>query len=255
MNKLDSALKQFQEAQRLAAIDLDGYPRQVRPGLESQKRQAADSLEVLKTQYAAALREAAWGVAVSGPGSSSFATHSQEEVSALVVQADCLYRRLADRISGTMGSRGEFGVTQYGTLMQELRLIADELGLSSMPAPKWTEPVNVNGYEGLLLHVRNMVHSAVGSQLEALFISLEMTRQGLAAQVDRSVVPVILTGIPEGEEVALLNAIFVGGRSTVVKTTTEVTAEYVTEVFTNVKKSLKAQKQSKQQQKEKTQNE
>lgn len=243
MTEIEAALTKYAETKALADSNLEEVPRNVRPGREAQKREAQDSLEALRDSYAEALRKVTFGISVTGPGSESFAQKAIEEAEVIVVAADTLYRRIADRVEPTMGSNGEFGVSQYSAVIQEMRTIGGEMNVVSMPSPKWTEPVNVGNYAGLLKHVTSMVDSSVGTDLAALFVNREIVEQALKAGVNRNTVPVVLTGLTEGAEPAFLTKAFQKGRNAVVRTTQEaVTTEYVLEVFNNVKKQLKSQK-------------
>lgn len=242
MTELEAALAKYAETKALSELNLDEVPRNVRPGREAQKREAQDNLEALRDSYGEALRKATFGISVTGPGTETFAQKAVEEADAIVVAADTLYRRIADRVAPTMGSNGEFGVSQYSAVIQEMRTIGGELNVVSMPSPKWTEPVNVGDYDGLLKHVTGMVDSSVGTDLVALFVTRQVLEKALQTGEDRNTVPVVLTGLTEGSEPAFLTKTFQKGRNAVVRTKEEATTEYVLEVFNNVKKQLKSQK-------------
>jgi hypothetical protein len=243
MTELEAALTKYAETKALAELNLDVVPRNVRPGKESQKREAQDNMEAVRDAYGEALRKATWGISVTGPGTETFVKKAVEEAEVIVVAADALYRRIADRVQPTLGANGEFGVSQYSAVIQEMRTIGGEMNVVSMPSPRWSEPVNVGNYDGLLKHITGMVDSSVGTDLTALFVSRQILDQALKAGVNRNTVPVVLTGLTEGSEPAFLTKAFQKGRSTVIRTTEEaVTTEYVLDVFNNIKKQLKSQK-------------
>lgn len=242
MTEIEAALTRYTETKALADSNLEEVPRNVRPGRESQKREAQEALEGLRDAYGEALRKVTFGISVTGPGSANFAQKAVEEAEVIVVAADALYRRIADRVAPTIGN-GEFGVSQYSAVIQEMRTIGGEMNVVSMPSPRWAEPVNVGGYDGLLRHITGMVDSSVGTDLTALFVTREILDQALKAGVNRNTVPVVLTGLTEGAEPAFLTKAFAKGRNAVVRTKEEaVTTEYVLEVFNNIKKQLKSQK-------------
>lgn len=243
MTELEAALAKYNETKSVAEMNLDDVSPKVRPGKESQKREAMDNLEGVRKAYADALRKATWGISVTGPGADSFVKKAVEEAEVLVVAVDGLYKRIADRVATTLGSSGEFGISQYSAVVQEMRTIGSELNVVSMPSPKWTEPVDVGGYEGLLRHVTGMVDSSAGSDLVALYVDRQVVEQALKSGVNRNTVPVVLTGLTEGSEQAFLNKAFAEGRSTVVRTKEkETTTEYVLNIFNEIKKLLKSQK-------------
>jgi len=246
MTELEAALEKYVNAQALSELNLDEVPRNVRPGKEAQKREAADSLDDLRSSYGEALRKATFGISVTGPGAEEFVKRATEEAEVLVVDSNALYQRIADRVAPTVGGSGEFGVSQYSVVIQELRNVGGELNVTSMPAPKWAEPVNVGGYKDLVAHVANMVSSSVGLDLVALYMTRQVLDKALKAKVNRNTVPVVVTGLTEGREPEFLTKTFQKGRNVVVRTTSkeEVTTEYVLEVFNNVKKQLKTQKKN-----------
>lgn len=245
MTELEAALSKYVETKAIADSNLEEVPRAVRPGREAQKREAQDGLEAVRDAYGEALRKVTFGISVTGPGTASFVQKATEEAEVLVVAADTLYRRIADRVAPTMGPNGEFGVSQYSAVIQEMRTIGGEMNVVSMPSPRWSEPVNVGDYKGLLKHVTGMVDSSVGTDLTALFVSRQILDQALKAGVSRNTVPVVVTGLTEGTEAAFLTKTFQKGRNAVVRTTEEVvTTEYVLEVFNNIKKQLKSQRKT-----------
>ncbi len=243
MTEIEAALTRYTETKALAELNLDEVDRKVRPGKESQKREAQDQLEALRDTYGEALRKVTWGISVTGPGTEAFVKKAVEEAEVIVVDAAALYKRIADRVAPSIGSNGEFGVSQYSTVIQEMRTIGSEMNVVSMPSPKWAEPVNVGNYEGLLKHITGMVDSSVGTDLTALFVTRQIREQALKAGVNRNTVPVVLTGLTEGTEPAFLTKAFAKGRNSVVRTTeVEVTTEYVLSIFNDIKKLLKSQK-------------
>jgi len=245
MTEIEAALTKYLETKAIAELNLDDVPRNVRPGKEAQKREAQDSLESIRDSYGEALRKATFGISVTGPGTETFAKKAVEEAEVLVIDAGSFYDRIAERVAPSIGPDNQFGVTQYGLVIQELRSIGSELNVVSMPSPKWSEPCSVGTREGLLKHIAGMVNSSVGLDLVALYTNRQILTQAVKAGVNRNTVPVVVTGLAEGTEPEFLTKTFQKGRNAVIRTTTEeVTTEYVLEVFNNIKKQLKTQKKT-----------
>lgn len=243
MSDLETSLKEYNDNLALANINLDDVPVKVRAGKESQKRDALSNVEDFRDRYGAALRKAAFGLALSGPGSEEFIRVAKEEADVLVVDGSELYKRIADRVAPSMGTNREFGVSQYSAVITELRAIAQELNVYSMPSPKWTEPVNVGDDVGLLKHITSMVDSGVGLDLAALYITRQILTAGLAAGANKTTVPVIVTGL--GDKAAeMLPKLFHEGRSLLVDAPKDVTKEFVLDTFTKVKKQIKTTKKN-----------
>lgn len=239
MNELESSLKNYNETLSLANLSLDDVPNSVRSGREAQKRQAQAGLEDAKALYATNLKKSAFGMVIAGPGANKFVDIAKEEAEVLTVDAMAMYRRIADRVAPAMGSNRDFGVSHYSTVIQELRVIAEELGIDSMPSPIWSEPVAVGSAEGLLKHIQSMVESSVGLDLLALYVNRQMTNAGLVANSDKNTVPVLLTGLEVATAEALLPKAFHEGRTSLVVTDENVNKEVVLEAFDKVKKQIK----------------
>lgn len=242
MTEIETALKEYTDNLALAELNLDDVPRSVRPGREAQKRTAQDALPDLRANYGKALTKAAFGLLVSGPGSEEFGKIAAQEADAIVVDGAGLYRRLTDRVVQAMGSDRQFGVSHYSAVIQELRAVAMELNIHSMPSPIWSEPVNVGDDRGLLNHVRGMVDSSVGLDLQALYLNRQITEAGIKGGFDKNTVPVIVTDTPPETADALGRKLFAEGRKLEVKTDSPVTKEFVLDTFEQVKKQLKTNK-------------
>lgn len=243
MTDLEAALQEYTDTLALSTLNLDEVPYNVRAGKESQKREAEARLEEVQARYGVQLRKAAFGIAVVGPGTEAFVKIALEESESLVVNGAEMYERIVDRVAPSMGDRQEFGVGQYSVVIQELRSIGGELNVTSMPSPKWSEPVHVGDRGGLLKHVRGMVDSSVGLDLLALYIGRQVLAAALKVGSNRNTIPVIVTGLEPGSAATLLTKTFHEGRNALVDTTMEkdkeVTKDFVLDAFDKVKKQLK----------------
>lgn len=244
MNELEAALNAYNEAKSQADLVLADVPARVRPGRESQKRDAQAKLPDLKATYREALQRASLGFVVLGPGADAFATiASQEAADVLVADAKVLYERIASRVEPTLGTGREFGVSQFSIVIQELRDIAAEIGVASMPAPRWLEGATVKTLNEVVDHVRKMVEVSIGPDLLTFYLQRIITDAGLTAGSDRTTVPVVVKGFSSPE---MANAVglklFPEGRQVFVNTTEEVTQNHVIEVLNKAKKQLKTKK-------------
>src|SRR5271165_3087939 len=98
MNEVEATLKAYQENQAVANLNLDEIPARVRPGRESEKREAQTKALSLRQAYRDALRKAALGFIVLGPGAESFTKQTLEEAEdTIVLDAGAIYNRIADR--------------------------------------------------------------------------------------------------------------------------------------------------------------
>jgi len=244
MTELENALNRYLETKGHAELNLDEVPFRVRPGRESQKRQAQADLEGIKKVYENELAKHTFGVMVFGSNPSDFVKIATEEAEVLVVDGNEIFNRITAKVTTSMGTAQEFGVTQFGMVIRELRDIASELNIVSMPSPKWSEPASVASHEGLLKHITDMVNSSGGVELLAYYVGRQITDAGLKAKANKNVVPVIVTGLDAQTANALGLNLFAEGRQVFVNTPQEVTKDYVLNTFNLIKKQLKQNKEN-----------
>jgi hypothetical protein len=240
MTEIETVLQTYRAAEALIARDIETIPYKNRTGFMSQRGDAVQSLPKLRTQYLGLLKKAAFGVAVQGANTEKFVALANQEADVLVVDGSNLYKRVADRVASGMGSRKEFGTSEFSHVMQELMAIGSELGLASFPAPKWTDPVNVNTEAGLLEYIKGLIDSSCGVEFVAMYVQKQMCDAGLSASVVGKVIPVLVTNT--GKTVSeLMVGIFEENRWMTANASNP-TKESVLEVFETVKKKLKAKK-------------
>lgn len=243
MSELEKALSDYNANVALANLNLDEVPTKVRAGKEGQKRQAQANLETMEKAYGEQLRKVTFGLAVMGPGADKFIKEFVAEAdTSLVVNGAEIYQRIADRVAPAMGNTKEFGVSHYGIVITELRTIANELNILSMPSPKWSEPVSVATTDGLLNHVRSMVDSSAGVELTSLYLRRQISNAGLKAGSDAPTVPVLVTGLDPQTAEELLVRTFPEGRFALVNTKETTTKEDVLEAIKNIKQQIKKNK-------------
>ena len=244
MSEIEAALNTYLETKENSEIDLENVPYRARPGFEGRKNEAKDNLKAAMGSYIEAVKKNAFGIVVSGPGTESFVRNAKAEVgSLLVVDLNSLYFRVADRVAETMGLSGEFGVSQFSTVIQELRMIGNEMGLFSVNGPKWIEPANVGTSTGLARFISNMLDSSLGPDFMALYLEKQLGEGAVTLQTAKSVVPVVVIGLSKDFQGPVSAKLFQPGRIQFVETETqEVTLEQVIEIMTNIKKSLKSNK-------------
>lgn len=240
MNEVEVALKAYQDNQVLADLNLDEIPHKVRPGRESQKRDAQALTNRLKLNYRDAIRKAALGFFVSGPGSEAFTKQTLEEAQdTLVLNGAALYERIADRIEPSLGVAREFGVGQFSVVVNELRDVIAEIGVVSLPAPKWREGYTVQNRQELIDHVRGMIESAAGVELQVYYLERQLCDAGLQAKTSRATVPVIVTGVVAEKAADVGHKLFGEARTIVVTTNADQTKEQTLSTLTHAKKQLK----------------
>jgi len=242
MSDLEEALKKFNENEKLADTVMENVEPKFRGGRESLKRDAEAARGQVRRAYAQLLHKAAFGVVISGPGTEKFIALAEEEVIGLLsIDGGEMFNKIADAIEPTLGVGREFGVGQFGRLIQEVATIAKELGIYSMASPKWTEAASTPDRKGLVNHIKAMVNSSIGTELLALYVQRQLTDAGLKSESTKANVPVLIHGIESERAQELGNAVFSLGRGTAVEVQEGVTREFVVETFGRVKKQFKKQ--------------
>lgn len=236
---LSELLKGYLDATSASTIDLDMFPYNVRAGMAMRKGDAIAALPGWRSRYAQQLQVNAFGVLLSGPGTDTFTQIAKEEGDVLAIDTDRLEKRLAARVWPSMGEGGQFGVTQFTVLINELREVAAELELDSMDAPKWSEPAYFKTESELASYLGDLVESSVGTNFVATYVLRQIRDAGLEAKMDQNAVPVLVVG---RHSTSLAPKLFLEGRTLSVVTDKNTNKDTVIDTFNKIKKQLKNNK-------------
>jgi len=237
METLTALKTSYLETKRVATEDLSDVPSRVRVGRESAKQTAQANLENILDRYAEQLRQSAFTIFVTGNGSEEFARIAAAEGPAIVVDAMALYKKFAEAIEPTFGSKRQFGVTQLGVLLQEMRFVGQDLRLREIDAPRGIDTAIVKDQEANQIFVKNLIES-VPSDINLPY----MERLVLDAAISNEfswpgTVPVVV--LNAALDIDKIGPKFLGGQFTSVNTTTEtVTREQVISTFVSISKAL-----------------
>ena len=241
MKRLDELMEQIKATEQTANLDVEGMSWQTRPGLEMAKREAKDKLEVLLKNYNSWIQEATVGIFVLGPGAEKFAKISSGESEQIItVQADGLYRKLAEAAEPALGKARDWNTNAHAMMLRTIGDIAKDLEVRNFLSPGYRDVANLKTTEDVVEHVRNLVRATLGDDLNRISLNKEISKKALASRYTNSVLPVIVIGLSGNEEAVGLESIcFRFG--TKISVGEDVTREFVLETFGEVKKKIRKQ--------------
>lgn len=238
--EFDKLLEEIDRTTSTATIKLDEINPRARPGMEVAVREAKDHLEELKTKYGQLVQERALGIFVLGnaEGVFQFASIAEYEGDTITLESDSLYRELARSIEQAMGDTRVFGPDAMSHLVTNLRTMAFEMGIVTLPVPKFEE-AHCSSFNDTIAHVKKLVRLAMGDDLNSIYLKKVLVEKALKIRYTGSVVPVVVISDSESE-IAGLSPMFQKGTTVVnVADGDNVTKEYVLKVFSSTKKKKK----------------
>jgi hypothetical protein len=245
MKDLKELVKELVVTQKRAATDLEAVPPQTRASMTSMVRASQEKLAGLKAEYFNRVRASSLGMFLFGeaPRVAAFTEIASTEAGVFLIQGDALYQRLADKIEPSFGHTREFGSSQLGMLIDELKLIErKELDIARpwrMPEMKAIRAIK-DRIE-LVSYIRQLVQSAVGDDLLRLYLNQKVNQAAYDVQFAGKLLPVAIVGL-DPTEVSALTALFTNAITVEVGTSEdgEVTKDYVLNRLSAVRKTVKA---------------
>lgn len=235
-NDLKTLAKQLRDTTAMANKDLstmaqDRDQRHLVPGHTMMKNQAIQALPEVRKAYREALANNVFVFAPQGANSAQFAEFAKAEGNAMVVDGGEFYTNLAKRVQETMGPTKTFGITQFLTLQQELKIWARDNDVLLQPLNFGNDTITPT-----LADVTNMVREIVeksnGQSLIKTYIEDQVVTAAMNQEVDSKVVPVVILNADSHSN-------YFRGKGLQVDTTTNVTEEFVNKTFKQALKILK----------------
>lgn len=204
----EKMLKNLQDATKTADLDLDSVPWMSRPGFETAKREAKDSLPGLLAEYCARIFENAillFPIGRDDQKSRHFAEISGEAGGTFTADAQGIYEMLAQRVEPTLGQRREFTAQQFVTLNDAI----DDLTRSAPVAtqnltlpPAALKTVDAAPtFEALVSLIRDLVEGVHGKALVKLYVTKVVCDQALKEEFDaKTLAAVVLNTTVETRE-------------------------------------------------------
>lgn len=242
-NKIDSLLAEYDETLKVSQWDLADFPPAAAPGLSGRIRQARFELPKIAAAYEEAIRPNTVAIFVSGTDDQEqvFAGLAAQEGGTITVRADALYQTLAAPVERALAAgKGRQFTAHFGGMVSDgLRDVAAELGIASMNNPSFSAAPILADRGAVVGHIREAVRTAVGDQLNAMYIARMLANVALQTRQTGAVIPVVVIGTTPGETEGVSKCFGRVGANVALPAEQEVTKEFVLKVFSDVKKSLK----------------
>jgi hypothetical protein len=246
--KIETLCQEIVQLKGIMSRDLENWDPKTRGGQEILKRESQDKLEKLGLEYAEYLKRSAVSVVLTGAPEDvqEFVTIARQESAEapVVLDAQELYRRLAEEASPGIGPSRYFGVSAVGLVIQGLAAIGKDLGISYVDAPVFTYDVLVPDEAAVINVIRDGIRATTGNDLQRLYLRLKTYEQALAIGYSTSLIPVFITGGHSSEQETLLK-LFGAGLQVAVKPESKegeeahVSKAFVIKTFKDIVKTAK----------------
>lgn len=236
---MSNIFEEIATVRKRAAQDASLLTGPAAPGLTIAINQAKTKLLELESTFAGQLVKKQAAIALDGtPENVEEFLRLAKEVAPtpfLTLDVSQMYRDLArDCLPGVrFGSM--FSITNFARLLLLVGTVTDKFDLERTRGLDFVDGVVIKSTEDLVNYVRNAVRKDQGDNLNRVYLQNVLVHKALSASLDMPVVPVLVTGSIDNEE---LTALF-GKRFIKTTVTPEATADSVTKAFTQLKAKLK----------------
>lgn len=246
MSDLKELVARINEYRGLAQTDLDTVPWQTRASVASMIIGAREELAKLESDYASRIRQNSIGILLAGDvqGVNNYVGVAVREAGAALVQADSVYRELADRIFPSLGPGNEFGPTQLSMLHVALEKHMDRLGILQMRMPRLEGFQATPDVESLTGYIRQLIRAAVGDDLVKTHLDKAVNERAIATHFSSKVLPVLVTGLADRQEMEAVAPLFSNTAYVNVGTAEDVTEKYVLDSLTGIRKAVSSKKKN-----------
>ncbi len=212
---LETLFQKFEEAQKLATMDLSGWNPKTVLGVAVQKKIAQEAVEGFVEKYKAAVTKTISVVFLEGaPERVAQVIMAHEDEPVVVVRGDDLYRTIADPIDKMMDSaHRRFGGTQVGRLIEELTEYARDNGIRSLPMPK----LDLNDYnaavptfEDVVSVVRKAIRATSADDLNRIVMERAVLKSAIDTKATGEFLPVVVHSLTRDEVTKMAGDLFKG---------------------------------------------
>lgn len=210
-DQLKTLLKQLNDTEADAILDLTQWDWRTRAGMEMRKSMAKQSLPSLKKQYVTELGKRAVRLFITGPQDKADQLIKMlNEEGASTVKLVSVYTYIAARIEPTLTNGGTFGSGPFLRLLEVLQGIAFPFGL--VPNAPIQEPKNIATptFEALVSLVKDTVRAAYGDTLNRFYLLEQFSNAAIEKRFTKKLVVAAFTDLSESETKELSSTLFVG---------------------------------------------
>jgi hypothetical protein len=233
-------LKQIQECEKIINQSTDGVKAQFLSSMVMGQNQAKDQLKELKLKYKATLKDSVILMIPVGAESGIKQLSKLLVGKALIVDGEKLYKELAQTSNDTLSDKTKlFSTLHQQHLMSSMHLVAEKLGIRSLPMPKFGEIRKCSNMAETVDFVKEMVRATNKDDLAKMFIEQDILDAAIKDRNTRNPLYVFLTGLNVDERNNLPKQIYSGNHLVVEDIPAEVDFEYAEKLMKNLNKKYR----------------
>lgn len=227
------------KSMRLAANETIGGDPRTRPGREMARRQAREKLPDAEASFRKEFSKVGFSVFLNGTrdGVKSFADIAAKEAEVVFLDFRDATRELRTAVQNSLGKNREFSPGCFTVMLREIRQVAADMGLTSIPDIKYEGSAYLPDQESVDALVDQYLMNYLGAEFIALVVERGVSRQAETLTGESSVVPVLLTGITQNLH-SKVGGLLNGGRSLETDVPEDVSEEDVLATFKAIKYNL-----------------
>jgi hypothetical protein len=179
---LDEILKDYRKTEKFSKQSAEEFPLPGRPGIEVRIAQAKVKLPKLRLEYLTRILRSSYGFFLEGDEAKGqqFVNIAMDN-GAVLVDAEEIFRKLADAVQYSIGPNKEFSITQIGLMDHALRELVEKTGYDgSLNRTQISELRVVKNREKLVDYIRELVARSNGSVPVTVSAQSDIVTQALA---------------------------------------------------------------------------
>lgn len=223
---MENLLQDIEELEPLANLNTESWDMRTRASIEATKKESRQKLAELHAKYLKNTLQNAKVVFFPMASTLSQAQEYAQAQDGICVDAAVLYSVLAESVERSMGPSREYGALQQINLVTALVDACAPVGVGSFPALPPLGEVNVlPTFDDVRAHVKNIVRTAIGDELNTLHLEKAIGVKSLMSKVASDEPLIVVWGTTSQDEVDSLSKLlgFSGARSTVLQETPKTT--------------------------------
>lgn len=238
-------LKSLKTNQKLADVDLENVPPQVRPGMDGAKRQAQEAMEDLKKEYFQAIRSNAIVVILQGDKAKQAAFADLSSHLAETITLDChgMYDTMATTLYPLVDKNGAFPSSLMSDVIDSLRAVVKGCGIRSIPGFDLGGGCFFHSQDELSTAIRNAIRKTSDDDINKLVLENKLGVTALELSYAGNAVGVCLVNASVEEADGLTKTLCAGNNAVVeIPEGQVISDDYVVTTLKNVHKQIKSKK-------------
>lgn len=246
MKTLEELSEEIEKVGAICKTNIDDLSPSVRGGWSTRITESKVRLKELLRSYKALLLKTGVAIFIEGDPvkAGELAKLVREDNEALVVDAGALYVRLAGEIKPTVTESGsQWGIAQTHRLHLGLKEVMEEVGLSELDLPPTAnEGPYVKTTQDIIGYVRKFVRSAVGDNLNRLYIENQLAKEASEIRYIGALTPVLILNAAADERKGLAFDFAVGSSTVNLTSEDNIDREFMVKTLKTVNADIRTEK-------------